>query len=206
MDVISLQDKITRGMGVAARKLGLACIVYRPRTAAQPVSDGNRVIKLFAAFAPEGVGGGASSLQPLWRGTFDAVYTQTGDYLVASDRTYFVGSQLPALPIRCVLTNRSLTIARPSFLGQGGYSGLYASGGEPVVTSWPAAVFANGGSPENVRIAGVGLGGWVVLLPRLPVPPQVADVVTDDAGSVYVVGAAEQNTLGWRLLVRQISV
>jgi hypothetical protein len=32
----------------------------------------------------------------------------------------------------------------------------------------------------------------------------VADVVTDDFCSTYVVTAAEQSELGWRLLVRQI--
>jgi hypothetical protein len=33
---------------------------------------------------------------------------------------------------------------------------------------------------------------------------QVADVVTDDLGGNYVVGSAEQSSLGWRVLVRQL--
>jgi hypothetical protein len=44
-----------------------------------------------------------------------------------------------------------------------------------------------------------------LLLPVLPAPPEAGDVVIDDHSQNYVVGAAEQSALGWRLLVRQIA-
>ena len=206
MDASALQDKISRGMGVAARKLGSRYIVYRPRAVSAPVVDRNRVIKLFAAFEPAGnIGSGSARFQPIWRGVFDASYTQAGDYVVGSSSTYFVATQTPAQPVWCVLTNRSVTITRPGFSSQGGYSGLYASPGAVVLTSWPAALFSEGANSKGGKTGSSGLGGWTVLLPPLKTALQVSDVMTDDVGGTYTVDAVEQNSLGWRLFARQIS-
>ncbi len=206
MDASALQDKVARGLGIAARKLGSICVVYRPKRTSPPLDDRNRIIKLFAAFEPEGAAGqGSVRFQPLWRGVFDASYTSPGDYIVGPDNTYFVGVQTPTQPIQCVLTNRRVTLVRPGLSSQGGYSGLYASGGQAVLTGWPAALFADGLGTRNTKVGSSGLGSWRVLLPELPATPRIADVVTDDLGSTYIVDTAEQNSLGWQLLVRQIS-
>ena len=206
MDALELQDKIARGMGVAARKLGSACIVYRPKTWTSPLDDRNRVIKLFAAFEPESSAAfGSARLQPLWQGVFDCSYTKPGDYIVGADSTYFVGAQNLAQPVWCVMTNRRVTFMRPGLSSQGGYSGLYSSCGETVIADWPAALFESGGSAKGGKVGSSGLASLTLLLPRLPAAPQIADVVNDDTGSTYVVDTTEQGSLGWHLLVRQIS-
>jgi hypothetical protein len=207
MDGICLQDKISRGMGLAARKLGTPFIVYRPKCAANPLSSRNRVIKLYASFNAEderfrtvsGFG------RPVWWGVFDASYTQPGDYLVGASGTYFICAQRPLLPVQCVATNRVVQILRAAAPVSGGYSGFSAATAVPVISGFPASLLEAGTRSGETDVRAEKLGGWTLLLPVLPAPPEAGDVVIDDHSQNYVVGAAEQSALGWRLLVRQIA-
>ena len=205
MDVGRLQDKIAKGMGVAARKIGGSSVVYRPHGVQCPIGERNRIIKLLAAFEPEG-GSSRAIVQAMWRGTFDSLYTRPGDYLVGSEQTFFIGNQMANLPLICILTNGVVRLQRPSFAIQGGYSGLHESATTDIAVGWPASLLESGGQPDAATTAKGRFGEWTLLLPRLPISPQVADVVSDEAGATYVVGAAEQSVLGWRMLVRQIAV
>jgi hypothetical protein len=206
MDAQTLQDLIAKGMGVAGRKLGALYAVYRPKGVTEPTQPQNRRIDLFAAFSAEGGGTprGPDYGIALWWGIFDAGYTQSGDYLVGANATYFIARQWPGLPVQCVLTNRTVTIVRPLPAAQGSYSGFFASPGELVIAGWPASLLETGGHSVGLRPTETRLGSWELLLPILPVDLAVADVVTDDLGANYVIGAAEQSSLGWRLLVRQL--
>ncbi len=204
MDARTLQDRISKGMGVAARRAGCRTTVYRPGGAVQPISPRNKLLELAVVFTPFGGRAEAAYGQPLWRGAYDAAYTQAGDYLVAPSATYFVASQQPGLEVQCVLTNRVVSIVRPAPATQGGYSGFFATSGEAVLTAWPACLMESGGQAAGGRVGETRFGGWTLLLPVLPAVPQVADVVSDDLGGVYVVGSAEQSRLGWRLMVRQV--
>jgi hypothetical protein len=206
MDSAALQDRISKGMGAAARQFGAMFTLYRPRGPSQPIGRHSRVMELPAAFRAAGSSAPRAPVygQPLWQGIFDASYTRAGDYLVGRDETYFVASQKPALPVQCVLTNRTVTIVRPLPAAPGGYSGLYESPGESVILGWPASLLETAGHAAGVQANETRYGSWFLLLPEMPAIPQVADVVTDDRGGTYVVGAAEQSNLGWRLLVRQI--
>ena len=73
-----------------------------------------------------------------------------------------------------------------------------------VLEAWPASVVG-----LSARLVGnlpeTRFGYWSVLLPTLPAAPQIADVVTDDSGRIFVVGAAEQNDQGWRLTAREVA-
>jgi hypothetical protein len=206
MDAQTLQDLIAKGMGVAGRKLGALYSVYRPKGPLEPTQPQNRRIDLYATFSAEGGGvpHGPDYGNALWWGTFDAGYTQSGDYLVGANATYFIARQWPGLPVQCVLTNRTVTIVRPLPAAQGNYSGFFASPGALVIAGWPASLLETGGHSVGLRPAETRLGSWELLLPILPVDLAVADVVTDDLGANYVVGAAEQSSLGWRVLVRQL--
>jgi hypothetical protein len=207
MNAQKLQDLIAKGSGVSARKLGSPYRVYRPRGANQPTRPQNRVIDICAAFSAEGSGPpqGTDYGQALWWGSFDSSYTQTGDYLVGGNATYFIARQWPGLPIQCVLTNRVVTIVRPLPATQGNYSGFFASPGELVISDWPASLLESGGHNVPLRPTETRLGNWDLLLPCLPGSLMAADVVTDDLGGHYVVGSAERSSLGWRVLVRQIA-
>lgn len=207
MDGLSLQDKINRGMGVAARKLGSPFIVYRPGSSVDPLCSGNRVIKLFASFnsQDDSYRHVSSYGEAIWWGVYDASYTRPGDYLAGSAGTFFVCAQRPLLPVQCVLTNRVVTIRRPAVPSSGGYSGMVLGEARTLLEGWPAGLLEAGphgasGLPRETR-----LGSWSMLLPALPVSPQASDIVTDDLSASFVVGAAEQTGLGWRLLVRQVA-
>lgn len=202
MDAQTLQDRISKGMGLAARRAGCAFTVYRPRDAADPLGARNRVIDLWAMFT---AGRSGNSSSAVWEGVYDFSYTQPGDYLVGADGTYFVASQRPGLPVLCVLTNRVVSLVRPLPAMQGGYGGFFAVPGESLIVSWPACLLEAGGHAEVGRAGETRFGSWSLMLPVLPLAPQIADVVSDDLGGAYVVGSAEQNALGWRLLVRQTS-
>jgi hypothetical protein len=206
MNARQLRDRIAKGLGVEARKVGSPYTVYRPKGAVQPISPHNRVIILSAFFRAEGGGPGRAPDygKALWSGSFDSSYTQPGDYLAGYTQTYFVATQQSGLPIQCVLTNRVVTMVRPVATASGGYSGFYATSGEIVIDRWPASLLEDGGHAGAVRPNETRFAVWTILLPALPVAPLVADVITDDLGATYVVAAAEQSLLGWRLLVRQI--
>lgn len=207
MDGQKLQALAAKGMALAGRLLGAPYVVYRPKGVGKPTWAQNRLIVLNAAFASEGSGAPQAPDygQPLWRGQFNASYTRAGDYLVGQGVTFFIARQWPGLPVQCVLTNRVVTIVRPTPAAQGNYSGLFASPGETVILEWPVSLLESGGHSTGLKPGETRLGSWDLLLPVLPVVPQVADVVTDDLGGTYVVGSAEQSTLGWRLQVRQLA-
>jgi hypothetical protein len=206
MDGPMLQDRVSRGMGVAARRTGVPYVVSRPCGTAQPLAPGNRVIKLCAAFQPGGDGGRAAAGYGglLWHGIFDNSYTRAGDYLSSCKATYFVAAQLPLIPVQCVLTNCTIDVLRPTNPMDGGYSGMVLETSEIVLTAWPTCLQAlhasTRGAPPDSRF-----GSWAILLPQLPCNPQVADIISDDLGRTFTTAAAEETELGWRLIARQIA-
>ena len=196
MDSQTLQDRISKGMGVAARKCGRPYTVYRPDGVIQPVSPQRRVMQLLAVFTPGGLRSDISATyaQTLWRGIFDASYTQPGDYVVGAADTYFVATQTPGDPVQCVQTNRVVTIVRPAPAIQGGYSGFFSDPADLVITLWPASLLESNGN-SFIKVGESRFGGWTLLLPRFPVNPQVADIVSDDLGGAYSVSSARKRLL-----------
>lgn len=207
------QDTISRGLGSAARAIGLTTDALRPSGYASPVAQANRFLRLPTAFAdirgrfarPIGYG------EALRYGIFDTAYTRPGDYLVRADATWFIAGQPHLLPALCVLTNRVVDILRPSApAGQGiaGYSGVDRDALAAVLSAWPASVLgaAGGGRDEADLQAGSQVPVWTVLLPaikgRVILP---ADLVRDDLGRVASVSGAELTELGWRITARQVT-
>jgi hypothetical protein len=207
MDGTKLQALVAKGLAVAGRVRGAPYVVYRPKGTSQPTSQRNRHVVLNAAFsAPGNTASQAPGYgQPLWQGYFDARFTQAGDYLVGASGTFFIAQQWPGLSVQCVLTNRSVTIVRPTPAAQGNYSGFFASPGERVIIGWPSSILESGEHAESAKPAETRLGNWQILLPVLPTTLHAADVITDDLGATYVIGSAEESSLGWRLLVRQLA-
>jgi hypothetical protein len=206
MDGLALADKISRGMGAAARRIGSPYIVYRPVAAATPINSRNRIIRLFAAFnAGDGrFVRGEPYGDAVWWGVFDASYTRPGDFLVGAGGTFFIASQAALLPVQCIKTNRTLTIVRPAPVQIGGYSGLVKETATVVEVGWPASILA-----LSARISGnlpeARYGNWLVLLPQLPAAPMAGDALIDDLGRNFVLASAEHSDLGWRLMVREVA-
>ena len=215
MDQASIQDRISRGLGIAARSLGARADAYRPRGPDDPLDTQNRFLRLPAAFsAPDGnfrkpSGYGAA----LWHGVFDSIYTRPGDYLVQGGQTWFVAAQQPLLPALCVQTNRVVSFARPAAPGNVGansYGGVQLTTATPLLTGWPASVlgFAGSGTPDANLPGDASVPYWTVLLPgaislSAGVILRPADLMTDELGRTATVSAAELTDLGWRLTVKQ---
>ena len=189
------------GMGAAARRSGEPYAVFRPAGIDQPLREHNRVMELRAALQPAGRATSSGRGAVVWDATYDSHYTAEGDYLVGNQNTFFIASQRPALPIKCVLTNCRVTILRPSFAKQGGYNGLSVTGGTVVVSRWPGCLTV-GQSSAPTGSGPVLTTMHTLLLPRLPAAIQAADVVTDDTGTSYTVVSTEQNAMGWRVATR----
>lgn len=206
MDGTLLQDRLSRGMGAAARVFGLPYDAYRPAGSCDPLRPEARFLRMPAAFD----GGDPGYRRPLGyeralRGTFDSAYLRVGDLLCGQRGTLFVALLPPLYRPLCVLANAVLSAARPAgpvAPGLGDYGGSYAL--DPVMSGWPAQVLA-GGSGRGFGLPADGaLSGFHILLPLGAPATRTGDAVTDDTGRTYVVGAAELTELGWRLHARQV--
>ena len=207
MDGVTLQDRISRGMGVAARRIGSPYDVFRPQGLRAPLSRDNRRLRLHASFNAEDArfSKPASYGHALWWGVFDAAYTAPADYLVGAHGTFFIAAQQPLLPVLCVLTNRVISLRRPGGPtgGLGGYGGVQLAETAPLVLDWPASVLGVGSGRSGALPGDDGTGTVVVLLPPLPVRVRTGDLVLDDLERTLVVAAAEETALGFRLTARQ---
>jgi hypothetical protein len=111
MDATTLADRISRGLGTAARVLGPWTDAYRPSSPADPLAPANRYLRLPAAFsAPDGRFERPDPYGAvLWDGVFDSAYTRLGDYLMQGSSTWFIATQQPLLPVLCVRTSRVIS-------------------------------------------------------------------------------------------------
>jgi hypothetical protein len=210
MNGAALQDLIARGMGTAARAIGVVCNAYRPSSAADPLASGNRFLQFSAAFNARDPSFAAAGLPAnvVWYGVFDSAYLLPGDYLVeqVSGQTWFVAALQNLLPATCVLTNRVLSVTRPATYAVAGVN-AYGGGSVPtsVISGFPANLL-HGGSGHNASVipADPRLADAVALLPTIANTVFArGDAITDDLGRNFMVGQAELNDLGWRLDLRQ---
>ncbi len=211
MDGTVIQDRISRGLGTAARHIGVSTNAFRPKGTSDPLANANRFLRLNAAFtAPDGRfarpnGYGTS----LWFGVFDAAYTRPGDYLVQKGGTWFVAAQQHLLPPLCVQTNRTLSFSRPQAprtVGVNAYGGVFRASATPLLTGWPASLLtiSSGTRPNADLPSDAEAAQWTVLMPAVGnVTLRTADLMSDDLGRLGIVASAELTDLGWRLVVKQ---
>ena len=210
MDQAALQDRVSRGMGSAARIFGAPYDLFRPRGAVRPMASENRVLRLPVALD----GGDPGYRRPhgyerAWRGTFDSACTRVGDYLQGARGVLFLAALPPLLRPLCVLTNAVVDVLRPTGAGSVGlndYGGVSEAGLQEVLVAWPAQVLAEAGARPGGLPADGGQPGWAVLLPPTPVAIHGSDILRDGAGRRYLVRTAELSEFGWRLAVRQAGV
>ncbi len=213
MDEFTLQDRISRGLGVAARRIGASTDAFRPHDVADPLAMSNRFLRLSAAFsALDGRFARSNPYgAPLWHGVFDAAYTRPGDYLVQPRGTWFIAAQQPLLPVLCVRAERVVSFSRPAAparIGIENYGGVTRQAIMPLLTRWPASVLTGSAAarPTADLPADADASIWTVLLPAVNnVVLRSSDLMNDDLGRFGVVTAAELTELGWRLQVRQVT-
>jgi hypothetical protein len=211
MDPLTIQDRISRGMGSAARLTGEEYDLFRPRGPERPLASENRVMRLPVAFD----GGYPGYRRPrgyerALRATFDSVAVQVGDYMRGPRGILFVAALPLMLRPLCVLTTAVLDLLRPAGAGAAGlsaYGGVTEDVLAPVLSGWPAQMLSEGAVGRGALPTDGGQVSWSVLLPPTPAAIEGSDLVQDAmTGRRYVVRSAEPSELGWRLLVRQTGV
>lgn len=199
-----IADRLSRGLGRAALRLGRPYDLHRPTGPHAPTGPAARILRLYAAFAPES-GDVAAPGKPLRLGTFDTAYTRPGDILLGPAGTLFLIGQDPLAPPLLVLANRVVSLrrpVRPVGIGANPYGGQLRTETAPLLTGWPASILAAGHSGQGNLPADTRTAAWTVLLP--PLPPgsptlRAADLITDDEGRTLTLSSAEQTAHGWRL-------
>jgi len=200
-----LTDRIQRALGRAARHAGALYDVYRPLGASDPLASANHRMNIAALFdvADENFRRAESYGHSVRR----------GDYLMGPPGVLFVAALQALQPAICVLTNRTVSVSRPtsrSTFGADAYGGIRRSEATEILRNWPVSLLGDSGRGDPVRLPGDGLDGRAVLLmPCLPHgvrAPCAADLVSDDTGCNWIIGTAEESGLGWRIALRQAGV
>ncbi len=208
MDGATLADRLSRGMGAAARVFGTPYEAFRPRGASDPLRPELRFLRLPAAFD----GGDPGFRRPHGyerglRGAFDSAYLRVGDLLQGAQGVLFVAMLPPLNRPLCVLTNavvRGRRLAGPGNVGLNPYGGVLAEHMAPVLSGWPGQLLPGGGGRPGVLPGDGGLGEFDLLLPLAAPGLRGSDIVTDDFGRRFVVGAVALSELGWRVALRHV--
>jgi hypothetical protein len=207
MDGCKLQDRLYLGFGLSARHVGRSADAFRPKGPLDPLDKQNRFLRLPAAFVSASGGAGRTNVygEALWHGIFDASYTRPGDYLVLEKERFFIASQAPLLPLLCVLTNRTISIARPNTqtsAATNGYGGYFSGGSMTLLDGWPASVLVDsrsGSSGVNLP-TDQAVSFLSILIPTTEgIIVSDGDLVTDDLGRTAIITGSELTDLGWRL-------
>lgn len=212
MDAATLQNRIYKGYGKAALRIGPVYSLYRPSSANNPIIAGNLVTSsLNASFNAQDMTYGKPNVygKALWYALVDGTQTKVGDYLVGADKTVFIAAMQQALPILAVECNRTISVHRPAqqgAVGAVGYGGNTASAETMLMQSWPASVLqGTKGEKNETNLPGdVRTPWWVVLLPSWSgVSLRTSDTITDELSRRYVISSAELTDLGWRITCQQ---
>ena len=212
MDGATLQQKIYKGYGQAAKRIGFDYQQFRATSANNPLLT-TAIQTLPASFttnfsysAPNKYG------QAAWLGLFDATLCAPGDYLVGEGGTFFIAAMQSTLPIYAVQTNRTVSVLRvgmDSGVGLGGYGGDTPATELPLMTGWPASVLqGTKGEANPAQLPGdVRTPWWAILMPAWPgIVLRTSDIILDELGRKYVISSAELTDMGWRMTAMQVQV
>jgi hypothetical protein len=212
MDQSRLTQKIYAGYGKAALRLGSLCTLYRPATASNPISTGNVVTTVMAAFDTDPkFSFKAPSLyaKPTWYGLFDATPAAPGDYIVTPDgNTFFIASLEKTHPPLCISCNNIATFKRPDPHPPGDdfYGGDIRVQEDALMAGFPISCLqGTKGERGTTNLPGDVRSPWVsVLAPHIAgVTLRGADRMFDDQGRAWTLSSTELTSLGWRITAMQ---
>jgi hypothetical protein len=211
MDGATLQNRIYKGYGKAAAKIGINHDLYRPRGTQFPLIGSNKLATLPVSFNAEDFKYSRPNKygKPTWFAVMDGTQTQVGDYLKGSSGTFFIAAQQALLPILAVECNRIINVQRPQQqrgVGAQGYGGDTDANETMLMQEWPASILqGTKGEKSETRLPGdVRMAWWAILLPSAPgVTIRSDDIITDELARRYIVSSAELSDLGWRITAMQ---
>ena len=203
MDAVRLRDIISRGMGNAARVIGSDYDVFRTRSPRDPLSSGNRIMRL-PVILDNGASGHrrARGFERVLRATFDGIAIRSGDYLRGPRGTLFVAALPPMERALCVLTNKVVDVLRPGGpdgVGLNGYGGLIEATLETVLAGWPVQMTTTGTAGQGALPGDGGRSVCSFLFPVTPVAIKASDLLQDEAGARYVVRTCDGSEMGWHV-------
>lgn len=212
MDGATLQSRIYKGYGQAAKRIGYQYQQYRANSAINPLTT-TLIQSLFCSFTtnfnfnqPNKYG------QATWLGLFDASLVKPSDILVGHQGVYFVAAMQDTLPIYCVQCNRTISVLRvtsDTSVGIGSYGGDTSVNETVLMSGWPASILqGTKGEANDAKLPGdVRTPWWAILFPAFDgVVLRTSDIITDDIGRRYIISSAELTDMGWRITAMQAQV
>ena len=211
MDGPTAQARVYRGYAIAAGKIGVNHVQYRPLSALNPITVGNQLATLPVSFNAEDFTYKRPNKygKPAWFAIVDGTKTAVGDYLVGPSGTFFIAAQQPLLPILAVECNRTVNVLRTqqeTGVGALGYGGDTDANETLLMQQWPASVLqGTKGEKNDASLPGdTRSPWWSILLPAFPgITLRSSDIITDDLARRYAISSAELTDLGWRLTAMQ---
>ena len=209
MDYSKLQDRIYKGLGTAARQIGIWSDAFRPIPGKVPLDREGRFLRLPVVFEPLASWNTLeTSDQVLWQGIFDGAYTRVGDYIVSGTSTYFIAAQDPLQPIVCIRSNQVISVSRPPpppLSSTNAYGGYSQSPPSALLEQCPAAILienktasSKAGLPTDQIIP-----YWTILLSKtFDIVISAGDIIKDDLGRTAIVTYAQSIASGWRLIAK----
>ena len=202
MGAAVIQKKIYNAYAKVAQKLGYDYDIYRPITYLDPISLENWVNKKKLSTAPSDSFGSAQKFSiPILNAFIDGNILQVGDMLFNEDqnRTFFVISMQPHLPINVIEAPNRITIKRTSYADNAGSFEKVAvtiASGVPANIDVPNAAAFSNGIPSQV---GTGQPKWLIYawLPDQTI--SIGDVITDENGNTAVVQSVNWSPLGYQI-------
>lgn len=211
MNGAQVQTYVNMGYAKAASFIGNIYTQYRPNNTGPAIATRNYITNALPAYFDPMINFPADNPrrygQAALKAIVDPTAVQPGDYLVGTERTYFIASIQDLMPVLVVYANESVTIERTvsnQNVGILPYGGERPSLMTPVLGAWPASVLLKGKKEKNPT----GLGSDVpqtemeILLPYVDgVSPVIepADLLTLSTGIRYAIENVELTDLGYRL-------
>lgn len=207
MSAKSLQNTIYRAYGKVSGLLGFNHVVYRPIDYSIPAVDyANWVADIKASVSiDEAYSSTMKFTVPIWTLWADGTKLKVGDILEDSehDRTFFIISMQPHLPINCIEATDAVKISRAAYTKADGIktkseevimNGLVAN-----IQPASSAPFDNGNPAPSSADA-----KWDVycFAPRGSI--QIDDIVTDKDGRRASVTAANWYPTGYKLACTEV--
>jgi hypothetical protein len=218
MDAATLQSRIWKGYGRAALRIGYSFELHRPASQYRtPIEPASKIATLPANFTVYAAGFSfqmqSSYKRPTYNGLFDATLAKVGDYLFnAAHGTYFIAGLAEQVPPLCVGCDRIVTITTAGppkgFGAQAAYSGADPAKDSQILVNWPASIIYDARGRANEQALPLDLPSpfFMMLLPVTPgVDIRGGMIVTDDHDRRYIIGAAENSSLGWRCSIEQVA-
>ena len=211
MNGATIQARIYKGYAIAALKIGVLHDQYRPTSALNPISLGNRLTSLPVSFNSEDFSYMKPNKygKPTWFAVVDGAQTKVGDYLKGPTGTFFIAAQQPLLPILAVECNRTVSVYRPqqqTGIGAQGYGGDTDANETLLMQAWPASVLQGPkGEKSEAHLPGDTKNAWAaVLMPAFTgVVLRSDDILIDDLARRFVLSSVELTDLGYRMTAMQ---